>query len=161
MSLGAAPVIDSPDQQVDVLPPSTDVRARALLERWSACCIDGAPPDRETLDVFELRPWLGHISIYEALDGGGDFRIRLEGSRVSQMTGEDWTGRRASQVDKRFGTDLVAIMRGVLRSGSPSLHLTRIYQREFRTAVRMLLPMRSRPGGPVDQIFMALYLDPK
>ncbi len=98
--------------------------------------------------MFELRPWLGHISIYEAVENGADFRIRLEGSRVSQ-------------VDAKFGTDLVALMREVVRAGRPSLHVTRIYQREFRSAVRMLLPMRSRPGGAVDQIFMALYLDPK
>lgn len=111
--------------------------------------------------MFELRPWLGHISIYEAVDDGADFRIRLEGSRVSQMTGEDWTGRRVSQVDEKFGAGLVTIMQEVIRTGCPSLHITRIYQREFRSAVRMLLPVRSRPNGPVDQIFMALYLDPR
>lgn len=154
-------MIDNPDKQVDRLPPSADARARSLLEKWSSCCDGAEPPDRETLDVFELRPWLGHISVYEAIDGGSDFRIRLEGSRVSQMTGEDWTGRRASEVDDKFGTELVAIMRSVIASGRPSLHTTRIYQREFRAAVRLLLPVRSRPGGPVDQIFLVLYLDPR
>jgi hypothetical protein len=154
-------VTDSPDRQVDVLPPSADPRAAALLAKWSSCHADGMPPDRETLDVFALRPWLGHISIYEAVDGGADFRIRLEGSRISQMTGEDWTRRHASHVDARFGTQLVAIMRGVVASRRPSFHTTRIYQREFRSAIRMLLPMRSRRDSPVDQIFLVLYLDPR
>lgn len=154
-------MIENPDQQVDVLPPSADARAGTLLAKWSACCVDGRPPDREILDAFALRPWLGHISIYEALDDGADFRIRLEGTRVSQMTGEDWTGRRASQVDDKFGTGLVAVMRDVIRTGRPSLHTTRIYQREFRGAVRLLLPVRSRPDAPADQIFMALYVDPR
>lgn len=151
---------DSPDRRVDVLPPSADPRAAALLAKWSSCQVDGTPPDRETLDVFALRPWLGHISIYETVNGRADFRIRLEGTRISQMTGEDWTGRHASQVDARFGTQLVAIMREVVASRRPSFHTTRIYQREFRGAIRMLLPMRSRRDSPVDQIFLAMFLDP-
>lgn len=150
----------SRDQQIDALPTSADARARELFDKWSKCCADDLPPDRETLDVFALRPWLGHISIYETIDGGADFQIRLEGTRISQMTGEDWTGRRASEVDTRFGTRLVEIMREVVISRRPRFHSTRIYQRDFRSAIRMLLPMRSRSDGPVDQVFMVLYLDP-
>lgn len=151
---------DRRDREVKTLPPSADPRAAALLATWTKACADGVPPDRETLDVFELRPWLGHISVYETIDGGSDFRVRLEGTRISQMTGEDWTGRRVSDVDTRFGTELVPIMRDTVRTGRPSLHITRIYQREFRNAIRLLLPMRSRSDGPVDQIFLAIYLDP-
>lgn len=151
----------SHDQPIDALPPSADARAGRLFDKWSNCCVDGVPPDREVLDVFALQPWLGHISIYEAVDGCADFRIRLEGTRISQMTGEDWTGRRASQVDARFGTQLVEIMREVVNNREPRLHTTRIYQREFRSAIRLLLPMRSRSDGPVDQVFMVLYLDPR
>lgn len=149
---------DSPDCPVDTLPPFADARATGLLAAWTAGCRDGLPPDRDCLDVFALRAWLGHISVYEAI--GGDFRVRLEGTRISQMTGEDWTGRLASQVDARFGTRLVEIMRNVVNSRRPRFHTTRIYQREFRSAIRMLLPMRSRSDGPVDQIFLVLYLDP-
>lgn len=152
---------ECPDRQVDTLPAAADERAGALLETWWARCVDGVPPDRRSLDVFQLRPWLGHISIYESVEGGADFRIRLEGSRISLMTGENWTGRHASDVDARFGTQLVAIMREVIRSGRPSLHTTRIYQRQFRSAVRMLLPMRSRPDALVDQVFLVIYLDPE
>jgi hypothetical protein len=153
-------VTDSPDREVTTLPPSADPRACSLLEKWRACCVDGTPPDRETLDVFDLQPWLGHICVYETVDGGADFRIRLEGTRVGQITGEDWTGRHASDVDARFATDLVGCMQKTVRTGRASLHTTRIYQRKFRDAVRLLLPMRSRRDGPVDQIFLALYLDP-
>lgn len=151
---------DRRDREVQTLPPSTDPRAGTLLAKWAASCADGVPPDRETLDVFDLRPWLGHVSVYEAIDDGSDFRIRLEGTRISQMTGEDWTGRRASDVDARFGSHLVALMRGVVRTGRPGIHEIQIYQREFRAAIRLLLPMRSRGDGPVDQIFLAIYLDP-
>lgn len=149
-----------PDRLVDALPSTADPRAAALLAKWTSMCADGRPPDREALDVFALKQWLGHISIYEAIDGGADFRIRLEGTRISRMTGEDWTGRMASQIDARFGTAFLPTLREVVQNAEPRLHTTKIYQREFRSAVRMLLPVRSAPDRPVDQIFMVLYLDP-
>lgn len=149
-----------PDRQVDNVPPGADPQARSLLEKWRSFCVGDLPPSREQMDPFELRPWLGHISVYEAVNDGADFRIRLEGTRISQMTGEDWTGRYASEVDEAFGAQLVPLMQTVLRTRQPSFHATGIYQREYRTAIRMLLPVRSRSDGPVDQIFMAIYLDP-
>lgn len=148
------------DQRVDRLPPTADPRAGALYDKWSSLCVDGRPPGRDALDVFTLRPWLGHISVYEAIDGGADFRIRLEGTRIAAMTGEDWTGRRASQVDAAFGTDLGPALREALESARASFHTTRIYQRTYQNAARMLLPVRSRGDGPVDQILLVLYLDP-
>ncbi|HEY9566913.1 MAG TPA: hypothetical protein VIR38_02385, partial [Thalassobaculum sp.] len=104
--------------------------------------------------------WLGHISIYEAIDGRTDFRIRLEGTRIAAMTGEDWTGRLASAVDQAFGTRLRGILLETLRSRRPAFHVTRIYQRESQDATRMLLPVRSRHDAPVDQILLVLYIDP-
>ena len=149
-----------PDRQIETLPPGADPQTHTLLAKWTSVCVDGSPPSREQLYPFELRPWLGHISIYEAVNDGTDFRIRLEGTRISQMTCEDWTGRYASEVDAAFGAQLVPLMKAVVRTGRPSFHATGIYQREYRTAIRMLLPIRSRRDGPVDQIFLVLYLAP-
>lgn len=149
-----------PGREIADLPSSADPQARTLLDKWGSLCADGLPPSREQIGPFELRPWLGHISIYEAIDGGADFRIRLEGTRISQMTGEDWTGRYASEVDAAFNAQLVSHMQEALRTGRPSLHAIGIYQRKFRSAVRMLLPVRSRADGPADQIFLVIYLDP-
>lgn len=154
-------VTEDIDRPVDHLPASADPRAAALYARWQSLCVDGLPPDRQRLDVFALQPWLGYISIYAEIDGGADFRVRLEGTRITQMTGEDWTGRTARQVDETFGSELLPIMQGVLRERRPAIHITRIYQREFRSAIRLLLPMRSRPDGPVDQVFMVIYPDPE
>lgn len=148
------------DRRVDRLPPTADPRAGSLHRKWESLCRGGLPPDRESLDVFALEPWLGHISIYEAVGDGIDFRIRLEGTRIAAMTGEDWTGRLASQVDAAFGTALVEMLREVLRTARPSFHTTRIYQRDYQNALRMLLPVRSRPDGATDQILLVLYLDP-
>ncbi len=56
--------------------------ARGLIEYWEAKRFGRAMPTRRDLDVLDLRPWLGRLSLYEALSDG-DFRIRLRGTTMS------------------------------------------------------------------------------
>jgi len=56
--------------------------ARGLIDYWEARRLGRAMPVRRDLDVLDLRPWLGRLSLYEAL-GDGDFRIRLRGTTLS------------------------------------------------------------------------------
>lgn len=58
--------------------------ARGLIDYWEARRLGRAMPVRRDLDVLDLRPWLGRLSLYEAL-GDGDFRIRLRGTTLSSM----------------------------------------------------------------------------
>ncbi|NQW11734.1 MAG: PAS domain-containing protein [Alphaproteobacteria bacterium] len=142
------------------LPKTADARLAALLSFWLSCQDDaGGIPNREQLTPFTLRPWLGHISIYQVADDGRDFRVRLEGTKVTGMTGEDWTNRRASEVDARFGSTLVHDMAGTVATGASQILPIRIFQHKFKAATRLLFPVRATPNGPVDQVFLALYLD--
>ncbi len=129
-----------------------------VLALWENVASNGEPPLRQALDPFTLKPWLGHISIYEAVDGG-DFMIRLEGSAIVQMTGENWTGRMASGVDQTYGSQLVAHMTEVLASKKPSFHRMMVFQRRHFLASRILLPVRKSADGPVDQVFLVMYRD--
>jgi len=36
-----------------------------------------------------------------------------------------------------------------------------VFQNEVEFITRLLLPVRSRRGGPVDQIFLVIYVDPQ
>jgi hypothetical protein len=118
-------------------------------------------PNRKRLDAFTLRPWLGHISIYEAIDNGRDFRIRLEGTTIVAITGEDWTGKRASDVDAKYGCQIAEFMREVVRTRQPMVHTMRVFQNEVEYITRLLLPVRARADGPVDQVFLVIYVDPQ
>ena len=149
-----------PERSLDALPDSASPLLHTLLEFWSKAADDKGIPSRERLDVFTLRPWLGHISIYEAVDGGHDFRIRLEGTSIVAITGEDWTGRRASEVDDRYGCRIAAFMREVVRTGQPAVHTMRVFQNDVESITRLLLPVRARRDGPVDQVFLVIYADP-
>ena len=151
----------TPEHRLDDLPDSAAPQLRSLLKFWSDKVQRAGIPDRAQLDAFTLRPWLGHISIYEAVDGGEDFRIRLEGTMIVAITGEDWTGRCASDVDRRYGSQIADFMREVTATGQPAIHTMRVFQNEVESITRLLLPVRSRPDGPVDQVFLVIYADPK
>ena len=131
------------------------------MEFWSRTAGDDGVPSRDRLDPFTLKPWLGHISIYDAVDGGQDFRIRLEGTAIVAITGEDWTAKRASDVDAEYGSRLVEFMQEVVRTHRSMIHTMRVFQNDVETITRLLLPARSRRDGPVDQVFLAIYADPQ
>jgi len=148
------------ERQQPSLPRLASPMLHSLLKFWTESGGSGGIPHREQFEVMRLRPLLGHISIYEAIPGGEDFRIRLEGTSIVAITGEDWTGKRASDVDRRFGSRLVEFMRGVIATGEPAIHTMRVFQNDIEYITRLLLPIRSRPGGPVDQVFLVIYADP-
>lgn len=148
------------EQELSALPPEASRKLQSLLRFWQDCA-EGGIPNRQQLDAFTLRPWLGHISVYEALPDGADFRIRLEGTSIVAITGEDWTGKRASEVDHRFGSQLVAFMRRVIESERPAIHRMRVFQNDIEYITRLLLPVRARADGPVDQVFLVIYADPR
>jgi hypothetical protein len=57
--------------------------------------------DRADIDPTDIVPLLPHLVICEALDGGADFRVRLFGTALVELVGEERTGMRLSQ----FGAD--------------------------------------------------------
>ncbi len=149
------------ERQFEGLPDFASPMLHALLKFWTDCGGSDSVPDRSQLDALTLRPWLGHISVYEAIPGLADFRIRLEGTSIVAITSEDWTGKLASDVDRRFGSQLVAFMRQVVESRRPAVHRMRVFQNEVEFITRLLLPVRAQPGGAVDQVFLVIYPDPQ
>jgi len=147
------------ERELATLPPYASPMLHSLLKFWTDAGGSGNIPDRSQLDAMTLRPWLGHVSIYEAIPGTIDFRIRLEGTAIVAITGEDWTGKRASDVDQRFGSQLADFMRRVIASGRPAVHTMRVFQNDVEYITRLLLPVRAQPGGPVDQVFLVIYAD--
>lgn len=150
---------DVDERCVDVPPPTTPTALSNLLALWRSLAAGGEIPHRGQLDTLTLRPWLGHVMIYEAVDGGRDFRNRLEGSEVVMLTGQDWTGRCASEVDSKFGSRMLHSMQEVVRNGKPCIHTMWMFQNDAIRVTRLMMPIKSRPDGPVDQILAVLYQD--
>lgn len=131
--------------------------AAALLAYWQSGRPDGRVPDRSAFDPLKLTKWLGYLSIYEYEPERQDFRNRLEGTYVGNLTGENWTGRRASEVDARFGSSFLDDLRQVRDLGEPMAHLIKVFQKDFSVTERVLMPVSTQPGGEADQVFVAIF----
>lgn len=59
-----------------------------LERRWRA-----GPPSSRTIDPLDLKPALGSMALLEPCAGGGDFRFRLYGARITLYSKIDMTGR--------------------------------------------------------------------
>jgi hypothetical protein len=60
-------------------------------------------PDRADIDPSEITALLPHITISEVIDNGADFRVRIFGTALVELVGEERTGKRLSE----FGTNCV------------------------------------------------------
>ena len=92
-------------------------RIRSLVELWQLRCGEGDIPWRSSLDVFALKPWLGCLTIFEEVEKGSDYIVRLDGQGVVELTGAEWTGRRVSQLGG--GQPLLKALRSVQASRQP------------------------------------------
>ncbi len=134
------------------------VSALRLLDSWRNFNTQGNRPTRDDFTVFSLKPWLGNIDIYDVEDGGASFRMRLNGTEVVAVTGEDWTGKTARDVDRKFGSTLHDELLSVCSSKQPLAHHIRIFQKDYVSAYRLLLPIFSEAGdGEVVQVFLAIF----
>lgn len=132
-------------------------RAIALLAFWYSNRDNSSMPDRKTFNPHALQDWLGYISIYEYDPERRDFRNRLEGTHITEMTEQDWTGRWASDVDRSFGSAFREELATVRTSATPSIESVRIYQKKYRTATKLLMPIAENRQRNADQIFLAMF----
>ncbi|HYD99581.1 MAG TPA: PAS domain-containing protein, partial [Alphaproteobacteria bacterium] len=128
-----------------------------LIDLWRARGDGSGPPLRSHFDPFTLRPWLGHVSIAEAVDGGEDFVTRLDGSEIVRLTGDDWTGLRASEIDARYGIRYRAILRDACGSDEPTVNrFVTSVQKDTVSFQRVLLPVREE-RREVRQLIIGIY----
>ena len=139
----------------DDAPPA----AQALLDFWNAHASEGNLPTRSDFQPDNLIPWIDDISIYEYVPEKDDFQIRLEDENIIALTGENWRGAFAREVDCRFSSGLHAAMTAVRTTLRPQIHHLRIFQREWQSGIRLLLPVLLQKPDKEDiiQIFLAIF----
>lgn len=146
------------------LPPAeldtpTDPRAAALIHYWYVCRRSHPAPCRADFSPFKLRPWLGWISIYRLVDGGRDFRVALDGTEVVAASGEDWTGRQLSEIDRTYGAGFCGELAAVLSGSLPTVRRVALVQKSWLAATRVCLPVAHAAARPADQVFLAMFVD--
>ncbi|GEO43429.1 hypothetical protein SAE02_75770 [Skermanella aerolata] len=132
-------------------------RIQSLVELWRLRCAPGEIPRRSDLNVFALKPWLGYLTIFEEIDHGVDFLVRLDGQVVVNLTGVEWTGHKVSQLAYSDRVQLLEVLRSVQTSRQPLLDVYHFpVKGKLRPFSRALLPVRDDKRG-AGQVIQCLW----
>jgi hypothetical protein len=145
-----------PERPVEELHPFV----AGLLDLWRSKCPPGGVPRRSEFNVFTLRPWLGWLTVYEELDGGADFLVRLDGSNIVALTGDEWTGHRMSELDPQCALPVLEVLHQAVRERQPAVDC--FYSpavKDFLTFHRVTLPLWEDRRG-VWQVIQGMHLAP-
>lgn len=141
-------------QPLETLTPAVNPRLAALLDFWRSHLSADQLVDKKAFNPFDLHPWLGYISIFER--AGDDFIIRLDGSEIVRMTGEEWTGRRVSEADRHFKIDLIDCLAAMITENRPIYHAEHfIATKPFMTVGRLIMPL-SKNGRDITHAAVAV-----
>lgn len=81
---------------IQVLAQPGDRSIQALHDYWMGKRGAHAVPMRQDVDPIELKDHLSSLFMLDVLDGGLDFRYRLVGTTIAEMSGRDVTGAKLS-----------------------------------------------------------------
>lgn len=91
-----------PLRDVEILARPADRSIQALLAYWTAKCGARAVPLRQDIDPIELKGHLPSLFMLDVVDEGRDFRYRLVGTTIVEMSGRDVTGAMLSTLYKSY-----------------------------------------------------------
>ncbi len=75
-----------------------DLRLKGLYEYWDSKRLNRRAPACVEIDPTEIPDLLGYLNLFEVREDLRDFKVRLNGSAVADMLGQDVTGRWCSEV---------------------------------------------------------------
>lgn len=125
---------------------------RFLFAYWSRLAQADALPLATRIDPIEMRPALGYVMLLEVVDGGRDFRYRVFGTEIAEVSGFDMTGRllsehRASPYIVEFA--LAAYRAAVVRRGPLFTEHWPSGTRHTASWQRLVLPLTNLSGEVV------------
>jgi PAS domain len=140
-------------------PSSLDIdvpELAALLRLWEARRPSLGLPRRADFTPEVLQPWLGNVGILDVERHPLRFRIRLAGTVLTGLYGQDYTGRYLEEVVP----DLRPHVR-CAETGEPQYDAVSSQPKErVRYALRRLLLPVSLSGDDVGQIIAGIYPGP-
>lgn len=130
---------------------------KALYQLWNQKRGERRMPIRADITPHDMRAYLRRVHLYDVVDGGRDFLIRVLGTSITIGLGQDPTGKLVSQhPDRSQGHRFMLILQHVVAVGKPvrvlADHL--IPERLATMQVEALwLPLGSKNG--VEQVLAA------
>jgi hypothetical protein len=142
-----------------------DPMFRRLYGYWGQRFRGNLLPSRSDIDPVDFPDLLGHLAIIEVLRNGEGtrFRYKLWGTYVTQLYGQDLTGKLVDEAVLPTRAEAIrAAFQAVVDTAQP--HFWRvavpIENREFLSNRRLLLPLAS-DGVTVDQMLALMVGDPR
>jgi hypothetical protein len=109
-------VLNDPDEAA-----FTDRRLAQLLVHWRSLASEPDLPPASAIDPAALIFILGWLMILDPLEGGADFKYRLYGSSIAEVTGRDLTGCKVSDSFPAFAAFTNVVYRDAMRDRRPVL----------------------------------------
>ncbi|MEQ8745956.1 PAS domain-containing protein [Pyruvatibacter sp.] len=98
MSSTSPLILPVPDNNFEFLEEPVHAGARKLWMYWLGKCAGRPIPDRSDINLTQIADIAPHIVIVERAPETNDFRLRLVGSALAEITGEERTGQLISQI---------------------------------------------------------------
>ncbi len=145
---------------VDATLSFVDPHLATLVAHWQEHARDGRVPDRAAfgLDALHAMGVLPDILLFDAVDGGARFRVRLVGTGLTRLSGRDSTGRFLDELYEPEDYDPMAeSMRWTIRERRP-LRITGTFAlvgKEFIPYEALMAPL-ANGGTAVEMIIFAI-----
>lgn len=158
---------DRPDRGFEFLDAPLHEGVRELYAYWDAKRAGRPMPDRADINLADLRRLAPNLVITEPADDAGDFRVRLYGSALPDLTGEERTGKLISQIgqESRFGAGRAqerwqTTLRRAFETASPVFIRARasVEKREHVVYHGAALPL-TKGGASVAQLLCGLFVE--
>lgn len=136
----------TPATQLDV--PDTP-ETKAMLALWKEKMDGSDLPRRSDFSPLEMKNYLAYIYIIEVLDGGADFLVRLAGTALTGVFGEDFTGAKFSDPRLSGAAWRLAIFRKAFDTLKPVSFRFRLGPVNSPRLVteNLILPVRDKNDG--------------
>ena len=130
----------------------------ALKEKWQEKRAGRRLPARSDFDTLEFAPWMGHLSVLDAIEGGRDFFFRLHGTNIANLYGYEMTGKSVSDLPSEIRTTISKEYREAVDRCEPILiarnHV--LPKKDYTQIIKLILPLSS-DGEAVDQLLSCAY----
>ncbi len=115
-----------------------------FLAYWRQKAGDQIAPRRRDLDVLDVPKLMPHVIIFDVLSDPLDFRYRLVGTTVREMSRNDYTGLKLSEIDGRGpGSKVWSMLDQVRENQKPAFYAVEYMgpKRDFRKLDDLFLPL--------------------
>ena len=117
---------------------------RDFLAYWRKKAGSRIAPRLKDLDVLDVPTLMPHVIIFDVLRDPLDFRYRLVGTAVREMSTSEYTGMKMSEIDGRGpGSKIWSILDSVRVSREPAYHSIPYVgpKKDFLTINDLFLPL--------------------